>query len=690
MTSKTHSDKTTKTTKPTKPMETKTNWTYWGMYLQYGLEGSIWNIIYLNPVITVLVLFEIIINVANTYAMTVITHNLMKLANPSSNSDDVPILEHLSTEKFIVLLGLILFTSDITKITNRLLRKWSLFYTHRILRRIKYAVIDHINLASSEIRQEYDLNERFEGINQFIWTYENITGTLIETIIKTSRFLTFCSYIVYKEPRLLFGMIIIYAIMWRYIIPHVVQETQYNGKKLWMNAYYDMVITESFNINPLYERLYQSSEKNRELYDKIESLDIDICDIEKIIYDEMSSSSKVVRPNASERYMEILKYYTLKNKGWHDRNDNIQFAQNMVAYMLIIFVFILGLYETAIIILINRSTMFSLLSCYSDIQNCEKNSERQLEKIRKFLNAVDKYLEENKNKIVKQLFTSDEVCKQKIVSLSIKDLKISIPSNKTNESVDSTKSTDTTKSIETDKTSYIEQSPMRYLSLESANISITPHKCLLLDGKTGCGKSMTINALAGLYTGSICKKMCATIGSTNNCETMNIDIEFNQILDARCYIGQMLSDDYKYNSAIHLSLHKLFPGAETIKHVKKFLKDIFALKDSSIPSSLTDTPPLKLSGGELQRYVVASQIWRIIRVQPNIVILDEIDRALDKETAVKVISWIIDNISSYFVIVSHLTEVKQMLFEKNCINQIWTYDEISDHQQIKICTNNVN
>lgn len=692
MTSKTHSNSHNENTTETKM---KTNWTYWGIYQQYGMKGSIWNILHLNPIIIILVIIEIITNAANTYAMTAITRCLMKLANDVSNSntinptiiiDNDKMTDQISIQKFMLLLGLIVFATDITKIANRLLRKWSLFYTHRIIRRIKYAVINHINLAPPEIRQEYCLDERFEAINQFVWTYENITSTLIETIIKTSRFLTFCSYIVYEEPRLLFGIFIIYVTMWKYVIPHTINDTDSNGRHLWIKTYYDMLITESFNINPLYEKLYHLSEEK-------ENSNVDNCNIDDLSQDDMSqddiimiSKKKMRRPNTPEKYMKILKYYTLKNKKWNDMNDNFQFAQNMMTYIIIMLMFMLRNYETAIILLINRSTMFAVLTCYSDIQNCEKNSERHLEKITKILNAIDEYFETNKNKIVTQLIKSDvaKVNNEHIISLSIDGLKIVIPSNKTI----IPKSTDSTDSIECTK-----QSMMRYIALDTTTIYVTPHKCLLLEGRTGCGKSVTINAIAGLYSGSICKNMYATISSKNSCGSTsisNINTEFNQITEARCYINQLLTDDYKYNGSIQLSLYKLFPGAKTMDHVANFLKSVFSLKDSSIPASLTDTPPLKLSGGELQRYVVASQIWQIKKVKPDIVILDEIDRALDKETAIKVISWIIDNISSYFIIVSHLTEVKQMLFDKNCINQIWTFDEISDSQQIKICTNCVN
>lgn len=166
----------------------------------------------------------------------------------------------------------------------------------------------------------------------------------------------------------------------------------------------------------------------------------------------------------------------------------------------------------------------------------------------------------------------------------------------------------------------------------------------------------------------------------------SVSAEFNQLIGSKCYIGQLLADVYKYNGKINLPLYKLFLGAENIDQVADFLKTVFLLKDSCIPSSLEDNPHSRLSGGEIRRYVLASQIWQVLRIHPDIVIMDEIDKALDKETAVHIMSWIMENINCFFIVVSHLTEVKQMLFDKKYVSQVWTYDEKSDTDRVNIKT----
>jgi ABC-type glutathione transport system ATPase component len=321
-------------------------------------------------------------------------------------------------------------------------------------------------------------------------------------------------------------------------------------------------------------------------------------------------------------------------------------------------------YDTALIILINKYALFSAIDTFGRLKRIEQDSERSLSPIQKILRTIDDQLNDHQIQniaVPKQLIRNahdDLQLQPHIQSINIEEMKIIIPGQKTKSNL----------MVEN------EINPSNYdriVYLNTGCINYQIGKALLLDGVTGCGKSVTLNTIAGLYSGKICREM--RIRFTDN---TIIDGEFNQILESRCYISQMLSDDFKYRGKIALSMDKMFPGAN-IEEINDFLIEVFLLKPQSIPTSLTDTPQANLSGGEIQRYVVASQIWRAIRIMPDMLILDEIDRALDKETAIHVISWILTNIKSFFVIVSHLSEVKQMLMNKKIISQIWTY-RISD------------
>lgn len=470
----------------------------------------------------------------------------------------------------------------------------------------------------------------------------------------------------------------IYIILWRYIVPRTnkYNDNDKNSNTFWIRSYYDIATKESISVNPLFEQQYQSEVMDNDRCEMIINEQLKLSntsfDIKKIAKDEAENSAqgKVVRPNVPERYMETIHYYSLKHQNWSDTHDNIQTVQNVVSFLIIMFLVSSELYETALVVLINRSSMFGILTSYSDMKRCEKSSEQSMEKIVKILDAVDKQLELSNTKII-QIIDPDtnHDTRVRLETIFIKEMKINISSAKINTDTDTDTIIEINSGNEENETSK-DSLNNRYISLTSAEISITPHKCLLLEGRTGCGKSVTINALAGLYSEKICSNMNVTLRSGKT-----IDAEFNQLLGSRCYISQLLSDDYKYNGKIDMPLYKLFPEAKDINQISSFLKDVFSFKDSCIPLSLEEPPHSKLSGGEVQRYIVASQIWRILKIRPDIVIMDEIDRALDKETAVQIVSWIVENISCFFIIVSHLTEVKQMLFDKNYVSQIWTYDE---------------
>ncbi|VBB18044.1 peptidase domain-containing ABC transporter [Yasminevirus sp. GU-2018] len=676
----------------TKQQPPDSNWTFWHVYIAHGLNGSVWNIFYLDPVATVLVIIEILANTLNTYSMTIVTQMLTSMSNINTN-------EHATTKVpppapmqgpslittyetpvtfFVILLMCVMFTTDVTRGFKRALRHKSLFYKNRIIRSIENVIVSHIKKASPETLKEYSIDDRNEALNRFVWVYDNVTDTLIDTAVQTARSVTFCSYLVYKEPRLIPILAVIYAVMWKYVIPHTSKKRGGDsGEVFWQRAYYDIATDDAICANPLYNTLYTDEMIGRSTLDDTTQIDVKkLASIEQSV----SADGKVVRPNVVERYMETIRYYSLKHLEWSDSHDTMQTVQNVMAFLIIVFLVHIGLYGTALIVLINRGSLFGVLATYSDMKRCEKNAEKSMEKIVVILDAIDQQIESAKKEdVLHQVI--DPLCshlaRDHISSIKIEGLNIVIPAQKVLKKEESSDE-DLAESDEKRQPAFNYD---RHIVLDTAKLDIVPNKCLLLDGHTGCGKSVTINALAGLYSKKLCRRM--TIGLKSG---QSVDAEFNQILGSRCYVSQMLSEDYKYNGKIALPLYKLFPGVKSIEEITHFLSSVFALKPASIPESLSDTPHSKLSGGEIQRYVVASQVWRALKIRPDIMILDEVDRALDKETAVKVISWIVTNVNCFFVIVSHLTEVKQMLFEKQCVQQVWTYDDTTDKYQISIRT----
>ena len=646
-------------------------WTFWGIFINHGLKGSLLNLFFLNPIIVVIILCEFAINSINTYSTTIVVKELTTTSQ--THRTNMPLLV------FVFLLIGVLFATDISNIIKTLSRPKTTIYKTQINERILTTIVAHMEKASHETDKEYGIADKSEALNKFTWVYDNIIDTIIDATVQTTRSMALCMYIVYQEPLIFFVLVSVYYVIWRYVIPYINIDHKKNtsSQKFWERTYYDIATNKNNKINPLYKQLYRNDDIKLENKNGL----IDIENATKIEA-EYSKDGTTVRPNIVRRYMEIIRFYASKRVNWDDSYELLQTTQHVIISLILISMFYTGRYETAIVILINRHTMFSMINTFSNLSRIEQNAERSLEPMQKILMAIDKQLEENGNyPILTQLISSSSrpELRRRVRSVYIDGMKIPIPAQKV------FKNKATIVNIENKE---ILPQPVeydRYVYLESAHLNYDIGKALLIEGVTGCGKSITVNALAGLYTKATCNSIVIDFS-----DGTHVSAEFNSILGSRCYISQMLSDEYKFHGKITLPLFKLFPGARDIREITDFLVIIFAMNPASIPEAITEHPHSKLSGGEIQRYVVATQIWQALRIKPDMLILDEVDRALDKETAVKVMSWIITNVKCFFVIVTHLSEVKQMLMEKQCVSQIWTYSTSeSDKQQIKINTYNI-
>ena len=646
----------------------QSEWTFWGIFINHGLNGSLLNFFLLNPIVVVIILCEFAINLINTYSTTIVVKELTVMSQ--THRTNMPLLV------FVFLLIGVLFATDISNIIKTLSRPKTTIYKTQINERILTTIVAHLEKASHETDKEYGISDKSEALNKFSWVYDNIIDTIIDATVQITRSMALCMYIIYQEPLIFLVLVTVYYVIWRYVIPYINIDHKKNtsSQKFWERTYHDIATNKNNKINPLYKQLYRDDDIKLENKNGL----IDIENATKIEA-EYAKDGTIVRPNIVHRYMEIIRFYASKRVNWDDSYELLQTTQHVIISLILISMFYTGRYETAIVILINRHTMFSMINTFSNLSRIEQNAERSLEPMQKILMAIDKQLEENGNyPILTQLISSSSrpELRRRVRSVYIDGMKIPIPAQKV------FKNKATIVNIENKE---ILPQPVeydRYVYLESAHLNYDIGKALLIEGVTGCGKSITVNALAGLYTKAICNSMVIDFS-----DGTHVSAEFNSILGSRCYISQMLSDEYKFHGKITLPLFKLFPGARDIREITDFLVIIFAMNPASIPEAITDHPHSKLSGGEIQRYVVATQIWQALRIKPDMLILDEVDRALDKETAVKVMSWIITNVKCFFVIVTHLSEVKQMLMEKQCVSQIWSYSTSEiDKQQIKINT----
>lgn len=669
----------------------KSRWTFWAIYINYGLNGFLFNLFILNPIALILIVCELSINIISTMATTKLTQsitsitsnkitNITNIMNSTVTKSINTAITYTDTDiptiyEMIWLLIPVMFATDMSTILKRLLRNKSMFYKNLILEKIQKVVINHMLITSPENDKEFSISDQYEALNRFVWVYDNITDTIINTAVQTARSMTLCLYLVWRVPMLLPFLVIVYTIVIKVIIPNTSrkQKGPTDSHKIWERAYYDTSIVGLNKVNPLFNQLYDFITSPASAVNENGDIDSKLIDEKEI---NLRSNGKTVAtlatlatlaPNISHKYMDIIQYYSIRQNNFSNVYDNLKVVYDGITLIIIVILLCTSNYEIALIVLIDRASLFSMIDNYSEIFRCEKNAERSMESIVKILDAVDAQgVNECIQKIPQDIDVdqSDEK-RKKIKIIEITGLRISIQAHGLNNQQDK-------KSDEYDK----------YIFLDSARVNVTPGKCLMLDGNSGCGKTMTLNALAGLISKNTCEVLTVTFSDESQLKT-----QFNKLIGSRCIISQNLSNDLNYNGKLSLPMFKLFPGVKTIDEISKYLTDVFRLKPNCIPDRLTDHPHSKLSGGEIQRYVVASQIWKALRLKPDIMILDEIDRALDKDIAVHVIGWITKNLPSFFIVVTHLTEVKMDLIKRRVVEQTWRYDS-SDKYMIRIVSTN--
>jgi energy-coupling factor transporter ATP-binding protein EcfA2 len=631
-------------------------YTFWKMYVNYGLDGKILNFFRMDLTVITIILFEFVFNLINSFTSTKITKVLMSFAVGNDTSLQSNIILEFNTITsiliFMLMLFWVIFSFDTSEYLRYVLSKKIQTFSLNIIKNIQDVVINKIQSAPFEIDNNYGISEKDEMFNSFNWTYNDVTMNLVDICIQIARSITFCIYIMYYDPKLIIIIIIMYGFVWK-ILPYLNQEAKKKKVFLWESCYYSIYESQNNKMNPLYQNLYCNNNDPNLVFP------IEIIGTTDHEFQDSFNKGNIVKPDIIRNHINVLRYYNQKRQNWDNKQKILSLLQNGITFILICLMIYQKHYETAITMLINRTYIFGIISAYNFIISIEKNSERSLEKITKILKEIDDF--ESLNERYSSTINIIDEKKDHIKSVHIKDLIIPI-SNSNNEISDS----EETKCINFE------------IVLDESIINYENHRCLLLEGGTGCGKSTTIKFFAGLYTKSMCKEMKISLT-----DGKIINKEFNSIPSSRCYVSQLLSEEFKYNNKIKEPMYKMFPGANDIKEISEFLQDIFDIKSSCIPEKITDHPHKNLSGGEVQRYTIASQIWRIKKVKPDCVILDEIDRALDKKTACKIMNWIIDNVDSFFVIVTHLTEVKELLMNKKCVSQIWKYDSINSNQ-IKI------
>lgn len=292
-----------------------------------------------------------------------------------------------------------------------------------------------------------------------------------------------------------------------------------------------------------------------------------------------------------------------------------------------------------ILILFNRSYIFGFVNEYNSMIEIEKNSEKHMKELFEMLQTIQSS-EKELNMITTENYN---------VNLNMND---EIIINNLNYEI-------------------INQDKKLTKKIISDNLKIQIKKgIVLLNGRTGAGKSLTTKILGGFYDGKICDI------------TLNHDkiSNFSQFNNSRVIISQKIAEDYAYNGSIKMTLEQLYPSG-TYDEILKFLAN-FDL-ENKIPENLQDKFNDKLSGGERQRVALSSCIWKTFKNPiAKMMIIDEPEKGIDETTCIKIMNFIISNFDGLLFLITHNEKIKE-IYEKNIV-QKWNFVEEDDGVITKI------
>lgn len=157
-------------------------------------------------------------------------------------------------------------------------------------------------------------------------------------------------------------------------------------------------------------------------------------------------------------------------------------------------------------------------------------------------------------------------------------------------------------------------------AVKNASLSVYPGECVGIVGESGCGKSTIARMITRLLvpTGGeiiLCGRDIAGLkGKALREMYRDIQMVFQDpysVFSQRMSVGTFLCEGLVY--------HGIMSRAKAYEEAKSLLKMV------ELPAELMDRMPHQLSGGQLQRVVIA----RAVSIRPKVLMLDEATSALD-------------------------------------------------------------
>ena len=195
--------------------------------------------------------------------------------------------------------------------------------------------------------------------------------------------------------------------------------------------------------------------------------------------------------------------------------------------------------------------------------------------------------------------------------------------------------------------------------LENISLKIEKKSRILIQGKSGCGKSTFLDILCGLAL--------PTKGEIFINESKANEIDKKNLLSKVSYVSQapfLLDSDLASNIAL---------GMGENHDLEKIIKILKIVELDNFIENLSNKSLYRLgeggsliSGGQKQRVAIA----RALFFEPQILILDEATNSIDYETEIKILKNIIDEYPDLTIIkVSHSTHNYENMFQKYELKQ---------------------
>ncbi len=157
-------------------------------------------------------------------------------------------------------------------------------------------------------------------------------------------------------------------------------------------------------------------------------------------------------------------------------------------------------------------------------------------------------------------------------------------------------------------------------AVKDASLAVYPGECIGIVGESGCGKSTIARLITRIIDpsgGEIIlagENIADKKGRKLKAVYRDIQMVYQDpysVFSPRAGIGTFLTDGLVY--------HGIMTRSEALKEVGKLLEMV------DLPAELADRLPHQLSGGQLQRVVIA----RAVSIRPKVILLDEATSALD-------------------------------------------------------------